>query len=280
MANPLQLIDPHTLHTQIDDPAWVILDVGRAAVYAQVHLPRARWVDRTQLMSGHPDALGSLPDLVQLQGLIHQLGIHPDQQIIVYDDEGGGWAGRLLWTLEVLGFQQLSLLDGGLHTWLAQGLPTQSGEPVLPSFTSSAPALTIYSDARIERAEILTVLTQSINQQPIFWDCRSFEEYCGEQLTARRGGHLPHARHYEWTTLMDRERHLRLRPLDLIRQELTERGIIQHDRPIVTYCQSHHRSGLSYVVGRLLGLSIRAYDGGWSEWGNRSDTPIHIGELP
>jgi thiosulfate/3-mercaptopyruvate sulfurtransferase len=33
---------------------------------------------------------------------------------------------------------------------------------------------------------------------------------------------------------------------------------------------------LSYMVGRLLGMEIRAYHGSWSEWGNREDTPIEL----
>jgi thiosulfate/3-mercaptopyruvate sulfurtransferase len=46
-------------------------------------------------------------------------------------------------------------------------------------------------------------------------------------------------------------------------------------RPVITHCQSHHRSGLSYMVGRLLGFAnIRAYHGSWGEWGNRDDLPI------
>lgn len=279
MAATLQLIDPQTLYAHLPNPAWVILDVGRAAVYAQVHLPQARWVDRTRLMSGHPDALGSLPDLGLLQQLIESLGLQPDQQIVVYDDEGGGWAGRLLWTLEVLGFEQLALLDGGLHTWLAEGLPTDSGEAA--AYPVSHLSLTPTLAPRIERAEIMTLLAKPVAERPIFWDCRSAEEYRGDRLTARRGGHLPNAAHYEWISLMDRERQLRLQPLDQIRQALRERAIIRNPQPlIVTYCQSHHRSGLSYVVGRILGLPIRAYDGGWSEWGNRTDTPIHTGEQP
>lgn len=279
MTTTLQLIDPQTLHAHLTDPTWVILDVGRAAVYAQVHLPQARWVDRAALMSGHPDALGSLPDLARLQQMVEQLGLQLDQHIVVYDDEGGGWAGRLLWTLEVLGFEQIALLDGGIHTWLAAGLPTDSGEVTV--YPTTHLTLTPNFAPRIERAEILQLLAAPLAERPIFWDCRSWEEYCGDRLTARRGGHLPDAVHYEWTSLMDRERQLRLQPLDQIRQALTERAIIRQPQPlIVTYCQSHHRSGLSYVVGRILGLPIRAYDGGWSEWGNRTDTPIHTGEQP
>ena len=87
MTTTLQLIDPQTLHAHLTDPTWVILDVGRAAVYAQVHLPQARWVDRAALMSGHPDALGSLPDLARLQQMVEQLGLQLDQHIVVYDDK-------------------------------------------------------------------------------------------------------------------------------------------------------------------------------------------------
>ena len=58
-----------------------------------------------------------------------------------------------------------------------------------------------------------------------------------------------------------------------IEEELTQLGIMGNG-PIITHCQTHHRSGLSYMIGRLLGLDIRAYHGSWSEWGNRNDTPI------
>jgi thiosulfate/3-mercaptopyruvate sulfurtransferase len=37
---------------------------------------------------------------------------------------------------------------------------------------------------------------------------------------------------------------------------------------------------LAYILGRVLGWNIRAYDGAWSEWGNRLDSPIVTGELP
>ena len=107
------------------------------------------------------------------------------------------------------------------------------------------------------------------------WDARSIEEYTGEKVMAEKGGHIPGAIHCEWTSLMDRERNMRIRQDAL--EYLTSVGI-SPDKPTITHCQSHHRSGFTYLVARLLGFSnIRAYDGSWWEWGNRSDTPVEQG---
>lgn len=79
---------------------------------------------------------------------------------------------------------------------------------------------------------------------------------------------------------MDPQQGLRLRPLDDIRRELASLGITP-EKEIVTHCQTHHRSGLTYLLGRILGFpNIRAYPGSWSEWGNSPETPVVSGAKP
>jgi len=74
---------------------------------------------------------------------------------------------------------------------------------------------------------------------------------------------------------MDRTRNLRLLPLDVLQQKLAAIGILP-GHSIITHCQSHHRSGLTYLVAKALGYPAKGYHGSWGEWGNRDDTPIEM----
>ena len=106
------------------------------------------------------------------------------------------------------------------------------------------------------------------------WDARTPEEYLGLRHSAQKNGHIPGAVNYEWVRAMDRSNALRLRPLAEIEQELANLGLTKN-KHIVTHCQSHHRSGFTYLVGKILGFEhLQAYPGSWSEWGNLPDTPV------
>ena len=254
-----------------------IIDLSRSSVYAQLHIPHAIHLKPHLLVRQEEQAMGLLPDAEGLTALIAALNISAEQHVVVYDDEGGAWAGRLIWNLQCLGFHNVSLLNGGIHAWLGAGLPTTSKvDPIIPISNLISADLTAIAQYRIEYPQLLKKVEQNSVQ---LWDCRSVEEYTGQRRTARRGGHIPNAIHFEWSTAIERENHLKLKPLERTQQCLEQLGF-QLDQPVVVYCQSHHRSGLAYIVGRLLGWNIQAYDGAWSEWGNRLDSPIITGESP
>ena len=271
------LIEPEQLVPYLGHELIRIIDLSRASVYEQLHIPHAMHLQPKYLLGQHEQANGVLPDADGLQALIEKLNISPQHYLVVYDDEGGAWAGRLIWNLHCLGFHRTSLINGGIHAWLGAGLPTTTE---IEKFTPVSDLLTVDLDAvqqhRIEYDELL----QNIEAQDIqLWDCRSHDEYTGLRLAARRGGHIPNALHFEWSTALNRENHLKLHPLERTQQRLEQLGF-NLQQPVVVYCQSHHRSGLAYIVARLLNWQVRAYDGAWSEWGNRLDSPIISGESP
>lgn len=267
-----RLLEPTELQPLLQRPDVVLITVCSAERYAEAHIPGSLHVLPAELQHGQAPAPGLLPNAERLSTLFSRLGLSPEKTVVACDDEGGPWAGRLLWTLTLLGHDRWAFLNGGLRAWEADGLPTTTEPTPLP--TPTAFAAHIDEQYRISTDALLAALD---DPQLKVWDTRSRAEYTGEKAVSRRGGHIPGAIHLEWTELLDSERHLRLKPLPQIDALLTEHGFTR-SQSIVTHCQTHRRSGLSWLVGQLLGYEVIAYDGSWGDWGNRDDTPIHTGD--
>jgi thiosulfate/3-mercaptopyruvate sulfurtransferase len=270
MSLPL-VINAEDLLARLQDDNLLILDTCKTEHYTAGHIPGAVHIAPSELQSGEKPGVGRIPSIAALNALFSRVGLSPDKHVIAYDDEGGGWAGRLIWTLDAIGHTNYSFLDGGLNDWTVKGFE-------LATKVQSTP--TNYSVSQLN-TEVIAETDDIINQlgQSNFaiWDARSKDEYSGAKAFAPKAGHIPGAIHLEWTDLMDQENNLRLLPLATIQTMLDKHGLTP-DKNIVTHCQSHHRSGLTYLVAKILGYpSIKGYHGSWSEWGNLDHTPFETG---
>jgi len=263
------VIDAAELARHLDDPSLLILDLSKAESYRQAHVPGAVHVDPARLLCGQPPVPNKLPSATQLSALFSELGLTPERRVVVYDDQMGPWAGRMIWTLHCVGHQRCSFLNGQLQAWREAGLALEAGEntPLPGRF-----------EARIDPtylADVDYILGHLEYADVKVWDARGLDEYRGEKVVnAKKGGHIPGAIWYEWTDTMIGSGDTRLRPAAELLADLRERGLTP-DQEIITHCQTHRRSGLTYLVARHLGFDrVRCYDGSWFEWGNRDDTPV------
>jgi len=268
MSNIPLVITPDQLEPTLANENCVLVDMCKAEQYGKGHITGAVYLDYPLIISGEKPVMGRLPTIEKLNQSMSSIGLTPDTHVIAYDDEGGGKAARLIWTLHSLGHFNASILDGGLINWAAEGRPLTTEATVA---TPSNYQGTLSEDYLVHRAYIM----EHLNDDSIaLLDARSIQEFTGEKAFAARGGHIPGAIRYEWTDTMDKDHGMKLLPDDVIQAQLDELGFSK-DKEIICYCHTHHRSALSYLVLKKLGYeNVKGYPSSWSDWGNQPDTPI------
>jgi len=261
------LLEPQQLFKLMQNGAdnLIIVDLSSLENYSKGHINGAIWLDYKVTQNTNPPH-GYLPDVEQLRQIFSSLGHNPNKTYVVYDDEGGGWAGRFIWMLDSINHHNYFYLNGGIHAWNAENLPITTQ---IATVTKTNSKITI---SHVPTADLAYVQSKINKPNTIIWDARSPAEYSGEKILAKYGGHIVGAINLEWTCCMDKSSNLRI--AKNIAQLLQNKGITK-DKEIITYCQAHHRSGFTYLVAKILGFTnVKAYAGAWSEWGNLDTTSI------
>lgn len=253
-----------------------VLDVRPYEVFTQGHIPGSYWA-QWQDFADTENRNGIIwEDEEILQNAARSFGINTDDRIIIVgagDGSGGdARAGRLFWTLEYIGHDNVYLVDGGFEAWLNagyDGLTAGTPSPALGNFEVN---IRPERRATIEEVES-AILDGSIR----LVDTRTVEEWMGEESARRnnpRGGYIPDAVHYHWEdALVDGK----LRPREEIRAELEALGITPGTLTI-PYCQSGVRSGYFYAILKWLDYpEPKNYDGSWWEW-SRTENELAVPE--
>ncbi len=229
------LIEADVLENTLGYDNLLIVDLSKDATYRKLHIPGAVHLQYAQITTARKPVMGLLPETETLNAVFSSIGIDEQTHVIAYDDEGGGCAARLLWTLEMAGHKHFSLLNGGLHSWANEGHThtEESTTPTAKQFQAkynaqpSADSNYIHQHLEDENTRLL--------------DVRSPAEYSGEKKFAENAGHIPGAVNLEWTQMMDQSRNLRFKTDDELFSLLDSAGITK-DKEVITYCQTHHRS--------------------------------------
>lgn len=120
------VVSPQELVALQGRPELRVIDIRPAAVYAENHIPGALSAPYAA-WRGPADNPGKLPEITQLAKLVQSLGVDENTHTVVVSTGENttdfGAAARVYWTLKYLGLERLSVLNGGMQSWRAVGLP-------------------------------------------------------------------------------------------------------------------------------------------------------------
>lgn len=255
LAVPSPVVGPDWLETRLGAPGLHLIDMRQVGAFERSHIPGAVHLDLARLGTSEPGLDNVLLLEDPFAALMEELGVSAGGIVVVYDDQWGLAAARLLWALHYYGHDDVAVLDGGWDRWSEEGRPTTE-TPVVPGPGSFV--------ART-RAEVFAtgdwLAGLAEDEEVMLVDTRTSTEF--EQ------GHLPGARSWDWFNAVPPGSWDVARDLDVLRSEWIELGL-EPRHEIVVYCRSGMRAAHTYMVLRLAGYErVRLYDGSWQEWSMR-----------
>jgi len=237
------------------------------------HIPGANFLDLQGEFSDKTTALRfMMAPVTQLEAAFGRHGISANSRVVLYSIGTAIWATRFWWMLRSLGFDNVSVLDGGIDKWTAEGREIETG------LTGDYPSATFSAKPRpgffVGKDEVLAATgdrgTVTVNALgPQFYRGLEPSRY-------GRPGRIPGSVNVPAATLIDAATKTFV-PLADAEKKFAAQGF-SHDKRVVAYCGGGISATIDLFMLHRLGYDkLTLYDGSMGEWAMDHSLPIEVG---
>jgi thiosulfate/3-mercaptopyruvate sulfurtransferase len=198
-----------------------------------------------------------------------ELGIHKDAMLVCYDDLGIYSSPRVWWMFQLMGFNNVAVLDGGLPEWKANNFPVE--KPVIQQQKKGNFRVDYQPDKLKYTKDVLYAID---NKSILIVDARSRGRFYGTAPEPRedlKSGHIPSSVSLPFGEI---QQNGKMKSKDELLKVFSD---FKNNKEIIFTCGS----GITAVILALGAAIVKVenvavYDGSWTAWGSTKNLPVSV----
>jgi thiosulfate/3-mercaptopyruvate sulfurtransferase len=219
------------------------------------------------------DQKAALPNTVlspeEFEEKAQELGIHKESLLVCYDDLGIYSSARVWWMFQLMGFNNVAVLDGGLPEWKANNFPIEN--PVIQQQKIG----NFRVDYQPEKLKYTKDVLYAIdNKSVLIVDARSRGRFYGTAPEPRedlKSGHIPSSVSLPFGEI---QQNGKMKSKDELLKVFSN---YKNNKEIIFTCGSGITAAILALGAAISKVeNVAVYDGSWSAWGSTENLPVSV----